>query len=762
MKQKTGLIAAFFLMIFFSLSQAVATTGKIHSPADLADKRIAVITGSAGDSAARKHFPSAKIQDFSTPADAALAVKTNKFDALIFDRHILENLQAINSDLVVLNQPLESMSIAAGFHKENAALQADINRVLQTLEKDGTLQSLRQKWETKYQTPPSLPEIDMSHAQGVLRMGTNADLEPYAFHSNGKITGLGVELALLIGLRLGKKIEISDMEFAALIPSLNSKKIDFILANLSITEEQKKHIRFSDPYIENEISVLVRKADVAPAPAPSATTARPVLHSVNNLKDQRIGVITGSAQEAYVSKTYPAATLLQYNNPADMLLAVKTGKADTALFDTEVIRFFLRQNPELKVLEGDLPIAFPIGAGINQNNTALRDQFNRFLHEIRQNGVHEDMRKRWFDQWETRMPEIPATTPTHAELVVAIDSASGLPFTGYENNRHTGFDIELATRFANFLGKELKLVDMPFSSIIAAVTQSKVDMALSGMFITDERKKQIIFSDPYFEMGTSAFTLKTPYLEARAPGTAPSPKIPDAEKPSFFQSIQNSFYSNLVHEKRYLMLWEGIKVTLVISVFSCLFGTLLGAVVSFMRMSKRKALSIPARIYIDILRGIPVLVFLMLIFYVVFASVDINPVIVAVIAFGMNFSAYVAEFFRTGIEGIDKGQREAGISLGFTPVGTFFHIILPQMIQRILPVYKGEFISLVKMTSIVGYIAVQDLTKAGDIIRSRTFDAFFPLIVVAILYFLIAWLLTQSLEYLERKTDPRYRKADSL
>ena len=120
-----------------------------------------------------------------------------------------------------------------------------------------------------------------------------------------------------------------------------------------------------------------------------------------------------------------------------------------------------------------------------------------------------------------------------------------------------------------------------------------------------------------------------------------------------------------------------------------------------------------------------------------------------------------AEIFRTGVEGIDRGQTEAGIAMGFGRFGTFFHIVLPQTVQRILPVYRGEFISLVKMTSIVGYIAVQDLTKASDIIRSRTFDAFFPLVLVAVLYFLIAWVLMLALEYVERATDPQRRRAQA-
>jgi polar amino acid transport system substrate-binding protein len=156
-----------------------------------------------------------------------------------------------------------------------------------------------------------------------------------------------------------------------------------------------------------------------------------------------------------------------------------------------------------------------------------------------------------------------------------------------------------------------------------------------------------------------------------------------------------------------------------------------------------------------VLRGTPIVVLLMIIFYVVFGSVNINPVVVAIIAFGMNFAAYVSEMFRTGIESIERGQREAGIAMGFSPLQTFGYVLLPQMVQRTLPVYTGEFVSLVKMTSVVGYIAVQDLTKAGDIIRSRTFDAYFPLIMVTVLYFAIAWGLMQGLKYLERRTDPK-------
>lgn len=198
---------------------------------------------------------------------------------------------------------------------------------------------------------------------------------------------------------------------------------------------------------------------------------------------------------------------------------------------------------------------------------------------------------------------------------------------------------------------------------------------------------------------------------------------------------------------------------MVISLLSALFGTLVGALVCWMRMSGRRFARSAAGLFISVLRGMPVLVILMIIFYVVFAALDIDPVIVAVIAFGLNFGAYVSEMFRTGIEGVDRGQTEAGIAMGFTKYQTFVNIVLPQAARRILPVYRGEFISLVKTTSIVGYIGVQDLTKAGDIIRSRTFDAFFPLIMIAVIYFGATWFLGLFLDYLDARTDPGTRAA---
>jgi polar amino acid transport system substrate-binding protein len=194
-------------------------------------------------------------------------------------------------------------------------------------------------------------------------------------------------------------------------------------------------------------------------------------------------------------------------------------------------------------------------------------------------------------------------------------------------------------------------------------------------------------------------------------------------------------------------LWK----TLIITFFAAILGTILGGVVCAMRMNRRMLLNGFAKLYINVMRGTPLLVMLMILFYVVFASSGMSATVVAVITFALNMAAYASEMFRTSIEGVDPGQKEAGVAMGFTKLQTFIYIVMPQALRKVIPVYKGEVISLLKMTSVVGYIAVMDLTKASDIIRSRTFDAFFPLIVVAIIYFILSWLMGRGLDYLNKK-----------
>lgn len=218
-----------------------------------------------------------------------------------------------------------------------------------------------------------------------------------------------------------------------------------------------------------------------------------------------------------------------------------------------------------------------------------------------------------------------------------------------------------------------------------------------------------------------------------------------------WHQIADAFVKNMIVEDRYMLILQGLWTTVLITVFAAILGTVLGGLVCWMRMKGNNVVRRIAKFYIDLMRGTPVLVLLMIMYYIVLAPVIESAIIVAIITFSMNASAYICEMLRSGIEGIDKGQTEAGLSLGFTNRQTFFHIVFPQVIRNIMPVYHGELISLLKSTSIVGYIAIMDMTKASDLIRSRTFDAFFPLIIVAILYFILAWLIGLLLGALNKK-----------
>ncbi|MBR2905881.1 MAG: ABC transporter substrate-binding protein/permease [Lentisphaeria bacterium] len=227
-------------------------------------------------------------------------------------------------------------------------------------------------------------------------------------------------------------------------------------------------------------------------------------------------------------------------------------------------------------------------------------------------------------------------------------------------------------------------------------------------------------------------------------------------KETILQSIKDSFVQNFVKDKRYLYLWKGFLITVEISFFAVLMGLVIGFVVALIRSTaiqtgKYKFADFLCRTYLTVIRGTPVVVQLLIIYFVIFGSVDIDKVLVAVIAFGINSGAYVAEIFRAGIMSIDKGQMEAGRSLGLSYFQTMREIILPQAFKNVLPALGNEFIVLLKETSVSGYIALQDLTKGGDIIRSQTYDAFFPLIAVALIYLAVVMFLSTLMGKLERR-----------
>ncbi len=220
------------------------------------------------------------------------------------------------------------------------------------------------------------------------------------------------------------------------------------------------------------------------------------------------------------------------------------------------------------------------------------------------------------------------------------------------------------------------------------------------------------------------------------------------------EMLHNGFVRNFIAEDRYLFIVNGFFTTLKITFFAVLLGVAVGFLIAIIKSThsmtgKLKLPNVICDIYLILIRGTPTMVQL-LIFFIVFASIN-NKILVAILAFGINSGAYVAEIVRSGILSIDKGQMEAGRSLGFTYIQTMIYIILPQALKNVLPALGNEMIVLLKETAICGYIAIQDLTKGGDIIRSRTYDPYFPLLTVAAIYLVIVMIMTAGVNRLERK-----------
>ena len=218
------------------------------------------------------------------------------------------------------------------------------------------------------------------------------------------------------------------------------------------------------------------------------------------------------------------------------------------------------------------------------------------------------------------------------------------------------------------------------------------------------------------------------------------------------------FYKTVIYDDRYMMILEGLKNTILIALGSIVIGILLGLLIAIVRDMYEKngkglILNKICKIYVDVIRGTPALLQLMIIYYVIFKSVSIDLVLVGILAFGLNSSAYVSEIIRAGINSIDVGQMEAAKSLGFKYFQSMRYIILPQAIKNVLPALGNEFITLVKETSVAGYIGIMELTKSTDMIASRTYNYFFPLIIDALIYLGLTMLLTKLLNRFERKVS---------
>jgi polar amino acid transport system substrate-binding protein len=281
--------------------------------------------------------------------------------------------------------------------------------------------------------------------------------------------------------------------------------------------------------------------------------------------------------------------------------------------------------------------------------------------------------------------------------------------------------------------------------MLADVSIGKIDIGASYIEWLPDREGNVLFSTPTDE-GYCVMVVRSE----------------DSDETGFFSWLKRGITNTLIVENRWQMIVEGMCVTLVITLFAALLGTLLGFVVYLLYREKCNVVNKFIDMSVTALQGVPDLILLMFFYYVVFGSINIGGTVVAVIVFAIILSVSVFIMLKSGSESIDKGQTEAALALGFTERRTYLKFILPQVVTVFFPTYKKALVDMMLSTAIVGYVAVQDLTRMGDLIRARTFDAFVPLIIVSIIYFLLSWLMLKGMGSLLPRLNPRNRKPEKI
>lgn len=726
----------------------------IHSPSDprgidsvedLRGKRVASLTGSAFKNLMDPLLTEVQHLYFNDNSDSVQALRGGKVDAVLLDEPVAK-MYASHYPETRLACIYAEDSYSFAFPK-GSPLRDRANEVIRNLKQSGELEQLCEKWigaeDSKKQLADWDTQREIPKRNGVLRYGTDPVLEPMCYSGpGGRIIGLDVEIIRRIAHESGMEFEVVPMGFGSLIESLRSGRIDAAGGAMSITEERLQSVDFSQSYYTGGAAMLVR--------APKGRDDSEI-HDFAGLYEKRIGVMTGSIFDRLTQENFSSSTAVYFNSIGEMAVALETKRIDGFLMDEPQSHSLLRDKPNLKRLAKDVAVvdyAFLFSKG-NEN---LCREFSEQLRRMKHDGTLKEIEKKWFSADPS-----PRILPSHEHappkgLLRMATTPFFEPLCFIRDGEIVGYDVDSAREAAARLGYRLELVSMEWNGFIEAISAGKVDFGGGCVSITEERKQKVLFSEPNYCGGVIVVVRK-------GEGGQSAPLTWGQWIDSCRENLLASFDRTFVRENRWKLILEGLRVTVLIALSAAFFGTILSFGVCAMRRSRWALFRWIVGCFIAIMQGTPMLVILMLLYYVAFASINIDAILVAVIAFSLNFSVYIGELMRTTLDGIPRGQYEAAFALGFRRTTAFRKIIFPQVLRRMLPVYRGELITMLKLTAIVGYIAIQDLTKMSDIIRSRTYEAFFPLLATAIIYLVVARLLAGILSSLGRRLDPQWRRA---
>lgn len=468
--------------------------------------------------------------------------------------------------------------------------------------------------------------------------------------------------------------------------------------------------------------------------------------TIEDLDGHDIGVQTAVLYEELITDRVPNSTIQYYTMPNDMILALTSGKIDAYLIEEVSYGAQKKNHPELTVLEE--PAGFISATciiGENERQDRLLGELNQFIADSRENGLLDELYEYWIADFDPINDKCDVTGFTGENGVISVAVEGGYePFSFISDGHESGFDVDFICRFARAYGYTPQFYEVPFESIAPGVESGKYDIGMN-IVVSAERNESGTLSDVYYTTPIRLVILGE-----------------DDTDVGFIDSLKDSLYKTFIRENRWELFVQGAFVTVLITITSILAGTVLGFLVY---MTCRKGSVIANRttnFVLWLIHGMPTVLLLMILYYIVFGSSSLSGMWVSVVGFSLMFACSMIDMLRVGCNAIGRGQMEASTALGYNEHQSFFRIILPQAAQHFLPIYRNEVVTLIKETSVVGYIAVLDLTKISDLVRSRTYEAFFPLIVTAIMYFVISALLTRLVTLVEHSIDPRRRKKDRI
>ncbi len=704
-------------------------------------KKIGILTGTNMEAETFRYFPKSEYLYFDGYPNMNIALKSGVIDAYLGDEPALKSIHAAEPDINYFHERLTNNRYSFAFRKddpEEKALRDQFNQFLAKIKANGVYDEIDRTWFGVDESKKVVDMSDLTGENGTIHVVTTSTDEPFSYIKDGKNVGYDIDVAVRFCREYGYAIEIGEVDFSARIPALASGKYEFT-TTMNVTPEREEEVLFSDPVSEGGIVVAARSDEII-AGEPSYT----------EYIGKRIGMVTGFSLENIVLELFPDSTYVYQESDSDLVLAMKSGSIDCYAGDLPTIRGICAEEPELGYLSKPLYVegySFAFSKASDRSEKILRE-FNAFVEGLRESGELTRLQDTWSEDAQRAEQAFDPTVPKgkNGTITVAL-LPDRPPFTYVSNGAYTGFAVELITLFAREYDYAIAYETGTLSSCIAGMSSGKYDVLIGSISVTEERKASMLFSDTVYEGGLG---LSVPAIDLG---------VVVKDERNIFQKIASSFEKNFLRESRWKLIAQGVGTTCFITVLSVLFGTVLAFLICMFRRTGSKLANTISNLYVKLLQGTPTVVLLMLLYYVVFAKTPFSAITVAIIGFTLNFGAYASEIMRSGIESIDPGQREAALALGFTENQSFFRFIFPQAAQRFLPVYRGEIVSLLKSTSIVGYIAVQDLTKMSDIIRARTYEAFFPLIATALIYFFLAWIITLILGRVLKGVDPKHRRA---